>query len=792
MVSKSDFKRGYREDSIELKFEEKSCSPTVWRYAVVIVICVAAGVGIGYYVARALQTDRTEHSPYKHPQVLHGNLSQPSLFSPLSEDEINSVVDYCRRTNITSSDRSVPLFNRNKIVSLSLLLPSKDAALSYLDSGGPFPARFARVYVDRAQENSPYFAEYQIGPLRSARMTHKVLRVIADYDRRPRTSSEAFQIEALAEKELEKLNDLLQECFGGIVGKGRRGEMRFRVSVSALSSEHGRLSSLFLLIPGKLSSSDILPVFATISHGGLDKSKWKVFDIYFFRQGPFANAEKLIAAYKSGTLELFKFPKGYVDQIRPSRNYERHTNQPLRKHASKRPPKTVEPEGPRYTLTGNLVDWMGWSLELSVNNYHGPAIFNIRYKGERIIYENSLSDLTLLYSSLNTGAGMPLTILSDEIFRMAAFSNVIQGLDCPEYATILNIATFSERQQAAFFRQGVCIFEADGQRPLWRHSGKVRSGMNNNYLNIRFPFSLGNYDYVFDFQFYLDGKIGTYATASGCLYTSFWFKDDETVGPEKSRTQFGFRVAEHSVGSIHDHLFAFKVDVDVVSRNNTFEKIHWRGGEVSEAIKSQTNRTLNISGIQFKSIRYLGYEKLKKENGIKIDSKPIVWTVINENLRNKWGNFRGIKIEHTQEYQEVLSNDHPALSAVPQMKYNIAVTKHRDNEEFVDSFQYDDRRLHDPIHNLDHFLNDEGIENEDIVTWMSVHFLHLPSNEDFPMTTGAPKGFLIKPLNFFDETPTFDMPQFDVYSNGTILNNPYSVNLNPYSSAEEIDRPDYV
>lgn len=760
----------------------------------IIVLSLSVGVGLGYYVGHVLLTDREDSPPYNYPSPLYKRKSLPSVFSQLSMDEMNSIMDYCMKANITKINRSIPFLKRSRIISLSVMLSSKQTILSYLDNNGPYPGRYARVYVDKAEAVPPYFVEYQIGPLQQQKMRHKVLRTLVDYNRRPRTSGESAVVQSVATIELSKLNELFKECFDGCTVNSRGIHAKqLHVFVSSSSSKEGRISIVFLGIRGKLSTSDMFPLSATVSHAGLDWKKWKVYDIFFFRQGPFASVEELLAAYKNGSLSLFTLPRGYVDQIKNSRDYRRRSEQPSRENASRKPPKTVEPQGPRYKITDNLVEWMGWSIELSMNNYHGPALFDIRYKGDRMVYENSLNDITLLYSSLNPGAGSSATILSDMIFRLGSYPNVIQGLDCPEHSTILNVTTFSESRQIPVLRKGICVFEADGQRPLWRHNGYVNSGMNDNYLNIRIPLGLGNYDYIIDFEFHLDGKMGTYATAFGSLYTSFWFKDDDTVGSEKSRTQFGNRVAEHSVGSIHDHIFAFKVDIDVVSHKNTFEKIHWKGGTVSEAIRSQTNRTSSdVPGIPFKYTRYLEYERLNKEKGLVIEPKPVVWSIINENLRNKWGSFRGVKIEHTQEYQDVLPTDHPALHALPHMKYNLAVSKHHDDEQFVDSFQYDKQRLHDPLHNLNKYLNDEDIVNSDLVTWISVHFFHLPSTEDFPMTTAARRGFSIHPMNFFDETPTFDMPQYNIYRNGTILSDPYTIHKHHYILPDDIDRPDYA
>lgn len=110
--------------------------------------------------------------------------------------------------------------------------------------------------------------------------------------------------------------------------------------------------------------------------------------------------------------------------------------------------------------------------------------------------------------------------------------------------------------------------------------------MNYNYFNICILLSFGNYDYMFDFEFYFDGKMWIYVIVFGSLFIVFWFDGDDMVGFVKFRIQFGYCVVEYFIGSIYDYLFFFKVDIDVVSCNNIFEKIYWRGGIILEVVKS--------------------------------------------------------------------------------------------------------------------------------------------------------------------------------------------------------------
>lgn len=60
---------------------------------------------------------------------------------------------------------------------------------------------------------------------------------------------------------------------------------------------------------------------------------------------------------------------------------------------------------------------------------------------------------------------------------------------------------------------------------------------------------------------------------------------------------------------------------------------------------------------------------------------------------------------------------------------------------------------------FDSFTNGESLVNADLVAWVMVGALHLPSAEDVPVTTTSSTAvrFLIRPLNYFDESPATDL-----------------------------------
>ena len=109
------------------------------------------------------------------------------------------------------------------------------------------------------------------------------------------------------------------------------------------------------------------------------------------------------------------------------------------------------------------------------------------------------------------------------------------------------------------------------------------------------------------------------------------------------------------------------------------------------------------------------------------------------------------------QYQRSVGSDLVPNCLQRNMKYHAVVTKRKDNEPYGTDSTYDIRRPTDPKGGLINIMNDEEIRNEDLVLWVNAKFVHIPCSEDSPMTMGVERGFTLKPYNYFDTTPTFDI-----------------------------------
>lgn len=390
----------------------------------------------------------------------------------------------------------------------------------------------------------------------------------------------------------------------------------------------------------------MLPLSGSVQNPGTNTSEWYAYDFHYLNQGPYKTANDLMKAYNNDSIRKVKLPQGFrntlFDRVFPKRD----SKQPLRQNADKQGPRTYYPTGPRYEVHGTQVKWMGWNFEISGGQIRGPALFNIMFRNERIIYEHAVNDISLNYATDSHAQNN--IIYADATYGIMGGdypTNIMSGIDCPEHGTVLNTSFWWHVTQKAYDMKSICIFEADGQEALWRHVAySFEAGMRSRHLVVRTPVVVGNYDYTFETHFHLDGKIFTYAKASGYIQAAFWDESNPN-SPDKTRDAFGYRLGQYMTGPIHDHMFGFKVDFDIIDKNNTFQIVDWKAGPQLEALKTQKPSILEKPEyFIYNETRYIEWNKVDRERGIKAPENQGFMLVVNEREKNKWGVERGYQI----------------------------------------------------------------------------------------------------------------------------------------------------
>jgi diamine oxidase len=337
-----------------------------------------------------------------------------------------------------------------------------------------------------------------------------------------------------------------------------------------------------------------------------------------------------------------------------------------------------------------------------------------------------------------------------------SLNELIPGADCPHTAeyfdytfwagvlSIINaVLTFPGGPVTTL--NAVCVFEQDLVYPSRRHFGSdwagsfTSSASSPGYaLIVRTISTTFNYDYVYDYVFYQNGLVETKVSLGGYLqathYNSGW-----------NEAEYSVRIQETAVGTLHDHVIGYKIDLDVAGTGNTFKMIH---------IDLETvNSPYHDYPITQKKMTT---EVLKSDDvgGLHMNfDRPTMFVVTNPDELNKWGVEKGYKVDPRSPLKRVAGEDPRAVGGAF-AKYQVAVTKHKDNENYIDSLFCQMNPPLCPI-TLDDYLDGDNLEDEDLVIWATAGLMHVPSSEDAPTTEllGHAASIFIRPFNYFDEDP---------------------------------------
>lgn len=206
------------------------------------------------------------------------------------------------------------------------------------------------------------------------------------------------------------------------------------------------------------------------------------------------------------------------------------------------PPQQIAPDGGRFgvDIENKYVEWMDFSFYIGFSRDTGARLFDIKYKGERIIYELGLMEALAHYAGndpVQSG-----TAYLDSYYSFAKYVfELLPGFDCPTYSTYLNTSYYVEETHKVH-PNSMCIFETDAGYPLSRHSSSGYAASTKNiFLTVRTISTVGNYDYMFDYTFYGDGSVGVDVRASGYIQSAYFAHNEE----------YGFKIHDNLSGSSH-------------------------------------------------------------------------------------------------------------------------------------------------------------------------------------------------------------------------------------------------
>jgi len=321
------------------------------------------------------------------------------------------------------------------------------------------------------------------------------------------------------------------------------------------------------------------------------------------------------------------------------------------------PPKQVSQGKRRFSLDEKekYVEWMGFSFYSTLSKDTGLSLFDVQFKGERIIYELGLQEALTHYAGADPVVS-GTTFLDTQAGFGAQVVPLINGHDCPSYATYLNVSWDYLGATILDQANSICIFERETDYPLRRHTAhdggsppwyRYMSVTKNVQLIVRSAFSVGNYDFVLSYIFSLDGTIEVSVRASGYIQSAY-FKGNE---------EYGFKIHDALSGSMHDHVLTFKADFDILGTKNSVQKVEFVPATVEyvfiafliASFSRKTNHT-RYPWAKGKPRNTMKVQKsfIKNEADSSLTWAPndaALYAIVNKDTPNRFGEYRGYRIK---------------------------------------------------------------------------------------------------------------------------------------------------
>ncbi|KAI8936065.1 hypothetical protein NX059_007565 [Plenodomus lindquistii] len=586
-----------------------------------------------------------------------------------------------------------------------------------------------------------YWQEYIVGPLPLTNSTHVKLLTYPFQNTEPGKTkvhpvnqpSDAAQFLG---KGITEIADIIRELWNTTVEEGRVG---VRIS-TPFWDEDGRViawASFFSVPTTNISSVTLLAlgVAVRLDLTGRDWNEWKATS-WYSRGEVFATTQEFRDAVFSSNFE--KRPPNVEGDWTST---DRHGDPLPLDHLP--PPKSVAQAINRFRIDEkeSHVSWMDFSFFLSVSRDYGLSLFNIQYKGQHLFYELSLQEALTHYTGsdpfasqttfFDTGNGMGLALVP-----------LVRGYDCPMYATYLN-ATFSEGTKLRTQTDAICIFEHDAGYPIRRHSfsptSPYASVAKNIVFMVRTISTVGNYDFLIDYNFFYDGAVEVSARASGYISATYW----------EANPEYGFHIHDYLSGSLHDHVLTFKADMDILGTKNSVQKIEfvpesvtypWSNGKVHNTFKATRDFITN-------------------EDEASINWAPndaIMYSIVNKEAPNRFGEYPGYRIKRSAGTSHLTATNAPnILKAGSYATHDFFVTKQKDTEpRAADVCNY--HAPQDPLVDFSTFVDGDLLDQEDLVVWFNLGMHYMPHSGDLPNTmfTAAHSAMRFEPLNYLDGDPS--------------------------------------
>lgn len=461
--------------------------------------------------------------------------------------------------------------------------------------------------------------------------------------------------------------------------------------------------------------------------------------------------ENLVAVVDLEQKKIIKIEEG---QVIPVPMNPRSFDGRDRKAPSVKPLEIIEPEGKNYTITGDTIHWQNWDFHLRLNSRVGPILstvtFNDNGNKRKVMYEGSLGGMIVPYGDPDVGWYFKAYLDAGDYGMGTLTSPIARGKDAPGNAVLLDETIADYTGKPTTIPHAVAIFERYAG-PEYKHQemGQPNISTERRELVVRWISTVGNYDYIFDWVFHQNGTIGIDAGATGIEAVKgvkAKTMHDETA---KDDTKYGTLIDHNIVGTTHQHIYNFRLDMDVDGENNKLVAL-------DPEVKPNTAGGPRTSTLQINQ-----HDIATEQEAAQKFDPGTIRLLSNTSKENKMGNPVSYQIipyaggTHPVATGAKFAPDEWIYHRLSFMDKQLWVTRYNPDERYPEG-KYPNRSAHDT--GLGAYSKDnQTLDNQDDVVWMTTGTTHVARAEEWPIMPTEWVHALLKPWNFFDETPTLNL-----------------------------------
>ncbi|WP_298440992.1 primary-amine oxidase [Gordonia sp. (in: high G+C Gram-positive bacteria)] len=426
----------------------------------------------------------------------------------------------------------------------------------------------------------------------------------------------------------------------------------------------------------------------------------------------------------------------YLPHLLPERLRESFSRGPLK------PLDITQPDGPSFTLDGNLLKWQNWSMRVGFNYREGMTIHAVTYDDNgterKIAHRLSFAEMMVPYRDH-----------CDDHYRRTAFdigewglgfmtTSLELGCDCLGEIRYLDATLHNSKGEPYTIKNAICIHEEDNA-VLWKHvdhngDAQVR---RMRRLTVSFHVTVANYEYLTYWRFYQDGNIECEVRATGIMVVSH-------LNPGATNDH-GTIVDDRTYAPFHQHFLTARMDLDIDGGPNTVYQSD------TEMVPVGPDNPYGLS-LRVRNTPLRTEAEGKQNPNFQAQR---AWKIANDNVTTALGLHPAYKLSPAGAFPAMFPEDSPILARCEAIKHSLWVTPYAPDErwpagEFVNQNKADTGLAVWTKEN-------RNIENTDVVLWYTFGIHHITRPEDWPIMPADIVSFWLKPFGFFDRNPSLDV-----------------------------------